>query len=143
MQDARFAVTEEPPDQSTINVSLLKDLSGGRPQAIRDVGEKTEPARAAKATIIIAVNSGQEYVLDTKDAAFADRVRLLLYPKLTVAPDTERIAAFSEIAEARQAVAAMLVRWAARTRERPKDPPAFGPTPNSADRTASGRLGST
>ena len=69
------------------------------------------------------MNSGQEYVLDTKDAAFADRVRLLLYPKLTVAPDTERIAAFSEIAEARQAVAAMLVRWAARTRERPKDPP--------------------
>ena len=122
MQDARFAVSEEPPARSTVNVSLLKDLSGGRPQAIRDVGEKTEPARAAKATIIIAVNSGQEHVLDTKDAAFADRVRLLLYPKLTVAPDTERIAAFSEIAEARQAVAAMLVRWAASTRERPKDP---------------------
>ena len=123
LQDARLAVTEEPPDRSTVNVSLLKDLTGGRPQRFRDVGEKAEPARASKATIVIALNTGQEYALDTKDAAFAERVRLLQYPKLRGAVDTERITSFSEIAEARQAVAAMLVHWAVKTCSRPSDPP--------------------
>ena len=76
-----------------------------------------------KATLIFALNTGQEDILDTRDSAFADRVRLLRYPKLKAKPDTERITAIPESPEARQAVAALLIRHAVKTRERPDDPP--------------------
>ena len=32
LQDARIAVTEEPPERGAIDVALLKDITGGRPQ---------------------------------------------------------------------------------------------------------------
>ncbi len=123
LQDARIAVTEEPPERGAIDVALLKDITGGRPQRFRDVGEKADPHRPVKATLIFALNTGQEDVLDTRDSAFADRVRLLRYPMLKVKPDTERITAIPETPEARQAVAALLIRHAVKTRERPDDPP--------------------
>ena len=123
LPDARIAIAEEPPAGSKFNEALLKDLTGGRPQAQRDVGEKALPARMNLATIFIAMNMGQEYTLDTKDPALADRVRVLRYPQLRGPVDLERTIAFIEREEVRQAMAALLVQWAVKTRTLPPDTP--------------------
>ena len=123
LQDARIAVTEEPPANQRFNTALLKDLSGGLVQQMREVGEKAGPARPATATMFIAMNHGQEDALDTSDEALADRARLLRYPKLTAAEvDPERISDVTTIRKVRQAVVALLVKWAAETPKRPEAP---------------------
>ena len=123
MQDARIAVTEEPPNGASLNISLLKDLSGGRPQRFRDVGEKAAASRTVRATLFMALNYGQEDLLDTSDDAFADRARLLNYPPLPAKEiDPERITTFSSVPEVRQAAAALFIAWAAKTTTRPDDP---------------------
>ena len=123
LQDARVCITEEPPRNHTINAALVKDLTGGAPQAFRDVGERTGPARPVMATIFVALNQGQESVLDTTDTALADRVRLLPYPKLVGELHTERTRLAGGDPEVRQAVMAMMVRWAVSAPDRPVDPP--------------------
>ena len=137
LQDARVVVTEEPPDGRRFNGALLKDLTGGTPQAFRDVGEKAPAARAVKGTLFIAMNPGQEATLDTTDDALADRVRLLPYPALPAysagKADVERLTQVAENPDVRQAVMAMLVRWGTLATTRPAD------SPSVADFTAQRR----
>ena len=57
VQDARLVVTEEPPLGARFNGSLLKDLSGGLTQHLRDVGEKAGPSRPAQGTLFSGVES--------------------------------------------------------------------------------------
>ena len=126
VQDARVCVTEEPPEGRKFNVKLLSDISGGTPMSIRDVHERPGPARPASATVVIAINPGQESGVDTKDLAFADRARILPYPPLPLPPeerDAERISDVRNLKEVRQATAALMVRYAALAASRPADPP--------------------
>ena len=126
LTQARLAVTEEPKGTRRFNVQLLNDISGGGFQSFRDVGERMGAARQVKATLLMAMNPGQESTIDTSHNALADRVRLLRYPKLpavdTGAVDPNRTQNVAADGEARQAVLAMLVRWAKATPDRPLEP---------------------
>ena len=123
LQDARIVVTEEPGAGTRFDVSILKRISGGDYFSLRDVGEKSGPARPIPATLFIALNPGQEASLDTSDGAIADRVRLLPYPKITSTLDRDRLDSVKYNPEIRQAVMAKMVRWAAEATQRPADPP--------------------
>ena len=123
LQDARIAITEEPPANRRFNEALLKDLTGGTSQAFRDVKEKAGPGRPVRATIIVAMNSGQEVALDISDDALAGRVRILPYPALPGPEDTARIKRVSEDPSVRQAVMATLVEAATKTEDPPQDVP--------------------
>ena len=140
-QDARLMVAEEPPPDSTFNVALLKALSGGGMMQFRDVGEKAGAARPVRATLVIALNTGQEQSLDLRDDALTDRVRLLPYPKLPGPIQPDRQNAVSEREDVRRAVLALMVRWAVEAPNRPDSPPAVSDYTAERRRASIGELG--
>ena len=114
VQDARIATVSEIPDgRGRFNVGLLKSLTGGDPDSVRDVGEKAGPSRPATATIFVAANPPDFDRLDLTDSALEDRARILPYPSL---PTGQRNPAVLDIVQnnpkARQAMLAVLVRAA-------------------------------
>ena len=114
VQDARIATVSEIPDgRGRFNVGLLKSLTGGDPDSVRDVGEKAGPSRPATATIFVAANPPDFDRLDLTDSALEDRARILPYPSL---PAGRRNPAVLDIVQnnpkARQAMLAVLVRAA-------------------------------
>ena len=103
---------------------LLVEQEGGRWSSAKDeaaVGQwHIEAALDWQRRVSEAVIKGE---LASEHAEACTKWGVLRYPRLKVKLDTERIAAIPETPEARQAVAALLVRHAVKTRERPDDPP--------------------
>ena len=75
-------MSEIPDGRGRFNAGLLKTLTGGDPDSLRDVGEKAGPSRPATATVFIAANPPDFDRLDLTDAALEDRARILPYPPL-------------------------------------------------------------
>ena len=124
IERARIVITEEPPINRCINAALVKDLTGGGPQSFRDVGAKAGPSLLVMGTVFMALNPGQETVLDTSEDALYDRVRLLPYPQLPEPDggyDPQRTQEVQTNPAIRRAVLAMLVSWAEASANRPSD----------------------
>ena len=114
VQDARIATVSEIPDgRGRFNVGLLKSLTGGDPDSVRDVGEKAGPSRPATATIFVAANPPDFDRLDLTDSALEDRARILPYPSLPAGQRNPSVLnTVQHNPKARQAMLAMLVRAA-------------------------------
>ena len=125
IQDARLAAVSDLPDGGgRFNVGLIKQLDGVGPVSIRDVGEKAGPGRPATATIFVAVNPLDMDRLALTDNAMLDRIRILPYPCI---PEDRRSRGFATAVRtnpaARQAMLALLVRYAVANPEPPADIP--------------------
>ena len=124
VQDARIATVSEIPDgRGKFNTGLLKTLTGGDYDSIRDVGEKAGPSRPATATVFVAANPPDFDRLDLTDSALEDRARILPYPTL---PNDRRnpdvLNTVQNDPKARQTMLAMMVRSATAFAENPYPP---------------------
>ena len=123
IERARWVMLGEPKDDRPIDTQLVKDLSGGDLVSIRDVGEKAPPGLAPMCTLFFAINIGQLHVIDTTEGGW----HLLEYPQLpalaTGTIDRNRVIDVQETPACRQAMVALLVKYAADTSSPPADIP--------------------
>ena len=115
IQDAAIAIVSEAPqeDKVTFNERLIRSLTGGDVQNMRDVGEKSGSGRPASATIVMALNPDQLPGISLRDEALRDRIKIMDYPPLELAEadvDDMRIEAVRDNPAVRQALLALLVK---------------------------------
>ena len=121
----RIATASDIPNNRKLDTNLLKRLSGTEMINPREVGLPAGPERVATATLFIAMNPGGLEVLDLTEAALFERLRILPYPKLPPDRPPDRDLAMNVILEPaiRQAMLALLVRYAVANRWPPEDIP--------------------
>ena len=139
----RIATASDIPTNRKLDTNLLKRLSGTEYLATREVGMKAEAERVATATLFIAMNPGGLEVLDLTEPALFERIRILPYPELPedLKPDPDL--ALNVIAQPaiRQAMLALLVRYAAANRWPPDDIPSVAQARQQARDEALGDAG--
>ena len=121
---ARIVYSEELPDNGALNKRLLKAWVGGGSRGLRDVGAKRQAGAPFMSTLFFLLNTGQERMIDLTDSGMQNRWRLIPIPKMTdVTLEPELMRSMSESVEVRQAMVALLVKYAAATKSPPEMPP--------------------
>ena len=139
----RIATASDIPSNRKLDTNLLKRVSGTEFLATRDVGVKAEQEKVATATLFIAMNPGGLEVVDLTDAALFERIRILPYPELPPDRPRDRDLAMNVITEPaiRQAMLALLVRYAVANRWPPDDIPSVAEARHAARNEALGEAG--
>ena len=121
----------------------MKRISGTEYLATRDVGMRAEAESVATATLFIAMNPGGLEVMDLTDSGLFERIRILPYPELPPDRPKDRDLAMNVISEPaiRQAMLALLVRYAVANRWPPDDIPSVAQAREVARNDALGDAG--
>ena len=136
----RVATASDIPTNRKLDTPLLKRISGTEYLATRDVGMRAEAERVATATLFIAMNPGGLEVMDLTDPGLFERIRILPYPELPPDRPKDRDLAMNVISEPaiRQAMLALLVRYAVANRWPPDDIPSVAQARQAAQDSALG-----
>ena len=139
----RIATASDIPTNRKLDTPLLKRISGTEFLATRDVGMRAEEEKVATATLFIAMNPGGLEVLDLTDSGLFERIRILPYPELPDSRPPDRDLAMNVIAQPaiRQAMLALLVRYAVANRWPPDDIPSVAQARDAARDEALGDAG--
>ena len=111
LQYARIASKSEMPSDSSLDIPLLKELSGGGEQTFREIYKRAHTAGTVTATVVIACNLEDARNIDVSDDAFADRLKILPYsPIYDGIKGVEYLDRMQNDAAARMGVMAMIVK---------------------------------
>ena len=124
---ARIATASElPRNDSLVDEGVLKSISGGDAQSLREPNQRTRLNRPASATVFLALNTVESGCDDlsripTRDEALRDRLQIIDLPSIPGLRDPAVLERLGSPA-AGQAMLAMLVRRAIANPEPPRPP---------------------
>ena len=110
IHDTLVAIGNELPEGGRLNIELLKQWDGITDMPIRELGVKLSPARPARATLFIALNTTQLHRVNVSDDALRGRLKILPYPPLPGPLDPDFANRLRQDPDARRAFFAMIVR---------------------------------
>ena len=124
LQDWRVAViTESETRARNLSVSRIKAAAGGDRIALRRLYQNEMERRRTSATMFWACNDESQPSLPVTDSGMAERLRILRYPAIPEGDKDVDFAAKLATPEAREALFALLVRYAVANPKPPDDCP--------------------